>query len=115
MRLIVYDSEYDNESQFIHNMQSLMNEMLICVYKDKKLYTVRQNFSEIYNRLLLKEKHIVVTKKGNDVMINDFTIKRTTKLGKEILMAWYTGHVNEQNVFNAFNIDSPLVESLYQQ
>lgn len=113
MCLIVYDSEKDNESTFIHEMQSLMNERLICVYKNKTLYTIRKDFSEIYNRLQLEEKHIVAIRNGNDVMINDFTVKRTTKLGHEILMTWYTGNVNEQGTFNAFKIDSPLVESLY--
>lgn len=114
MHLITYDSKYDSKLKIIHEIQSLINGMLICVYKDKKLYTIKKTFLDVYNELLLKYERIVVIKNDNDIIINDFTIKRTTKLGKEMLMTWYVGKTNERNIFSAFWIDSPLVESLYE-
>lgn len=113
MSFTIYDSYRDNKSEFIDQMQNLIGERLICVYESNKLKVIKNTFAEVYDELEKKDEHIVVTSKGDDVIINDFLIKRTTELGKSIFVAWWYGHSYETTVFDAFKIDSPLLEPLY--
>jgi hypothetical protein len=111
---MIYDSRENNESQFISYMQSLMGNMLVCVYKDGRLCNVSRYFKDVYNALQKASEYVVVTRNGNNVLINDYIIMRTTELGKDILVSWYKGHTYyEYNMLGSFKIDSPLVRTIY--
>lgn len=115
MCVVIHDSYIDNKTVFIKTMTKLVGEeTLICVYRNGKLKTIRRTFEEIYDELECKGERIVVTKHGDDVMMNNFLIKRTTSLGKSILTAWWCGHSYEYSVFDAFKLDSPLLKSFYE-
>lgn len=112
MYRVIYDSAKDDESKFIKDIDSLANNMFICVYKDGKLCSFRNSFAKIYTAMRLNFEHIVAVEKDGDVIINNFILRRTTQLGTDILWSWYKGKVHERYAFGALGIDSPLVKPL---
>lgn len=113
MQNLIYDSEKNDKSEFIKQMQNLTGEMLICVYKNHELVSIDSSFAETYSVLENELEHIVATRHGDDIMIDNFLIRRTTELGKSIFISWWHGCSYELSVFNSFEFDSPLLEPLY--
>lgn len=113
MSFTIYDSRRHDKSEFIQQMQNLIDGKLICVYKHDRLRAIKNTFDEVYRELENNYEYIVAIRNDDDVIINDFLIKRTTELGKSIFIAWWQGCSYETTVFDAFSIDSPLLETLY--
>jgi hypothetical protein len=74
---------------------------------------IKRTFIDIYNELEKECGYVIVTRCGDDIMINNFLIKRTTEFGKWVFIMWWKGYNQNAHIFDSFKFDSLLLEPLY--
>ena len=112
---VTYESEDDALSALIDEVNHLANNMLFCGFVDKRLVCISGNFKEFIHELLDREGYVVISKKGNDLCINNkMIIKITIPISKEMLLLWYKGNEYAQKVCLDLHFNSCLLKGIFE-